>query len=230
MRGANPTRPQEPGDGSKLWIQEIFYTLQGEGPFVGRPAVFVRLGGCNLRCYWCDTDFESSDWRPDLDQITCQIDQLAGDNCELVVITGGEPFRQNITPMVEHLLVSGYQVQIETNGTLWQELPDSDGLSIVCSPKTERLHEQIKSRISAYKYVIEAGKVDSADGLPTYSTQVEGRQARLARPSENVPVYVMPLDSGCSEKNELNTKACIDIALNFGYRLTLQTHKIIGVR
>ncbi|MBX9692043.1 MAG: 7-carboxy-7-deazaguanine synthase QueE [Cyanobacteria bacterium] len=230
MRGANPARPQEAGDGSILWIQEIFYTLQGEGPLSGRPAVFVRLAGCNLRCYWCDTDFESSQWRPALPEIVDEVARLAGNTCRLAVITGGEPFRQNITPLVENLLDCGFEVQIETNGTLWQELPESEQISIVCSPKTERLHDQLRARISAYKYVIEAGSVDSADGLPLASTQIEGRQTRLARPPVNVPVYVMPLDSGCVEKNERNTKACIESALNFGYRLTLQTHKIIGVR
>ena len=66
MFGTNPSRKQVLDDGQELWVQEVFYTLQGEGPFSGQPALFIRLAGCNLRCFWCDTEFESSTWRPGL--------------------------------------------------------------------------------------------------------------------------------------------------------------------
>src|SRR4051812_2880501 len=104
MFGRNPVRKQEQGDGGTLWVQAVFYTLQGEGPFSGHPSVFVRLGGCNLRCVWCDTDFESSSWRPRLDELLARIEAVRPESCDLVVITGGEPFRQNIVPLVRHLL------------------------------------------------------------------------------------------------------------------------------
>ena len=119
MLGTNPVRPQDLNDGKSLWVQEIFYTLQGEGPFCGRPSVFVRLGGCNLRCSWCDTDFESSEWVPALEEILAQIEKIRPSHCKLIVITGGEPFRQNLAPLVNALLGRDLEVQIETNGTLW---------------------------------------------------------------------------------------------------------------
>lgn len=232
MRGKNPIRAQDLTDGSQLLVQDIFLTLQGEGPFAGKPAVFVRLWGCNLRCYFCDTDFESNQSLVNLDQILEKVDSLAKEVTNpagLVVITGGEPFRQNIAPLVKKLSERGLEIQIETNGTLWVELPDTPSLSIVCSPKTERLHEEIVPRISAYKYVLEADCVDNEDGLPFVSSQLEGRRARIARPTGNAEVYVMPLDSFSEEKNRLNRRACVEISQKFGYRLTLQLHKILGI-
>ena len=229
MKGTNPARPQETGDGLSLWVQDVFYTLQGEGPFVGQPAVFVRLSGCNLKCFWCDTDFESSTWIPSLDELLAHIRKKRPASCDLVVVTGGEPFRQNIRPLIERLLADGLRVQIETNGTLWVDLPESDRLFIVCSPKTHSLSEPLEARVSAYKYVITAGKTSEVDGLPVASTQNEGRQTRIARPASKAPVYVMPLDSGNADANRLNTGACLKVALEHGYNVTLQTHKILQI-
>jgi len=233
MLGDNPIRPQELGDGQALWIQEVFYTLQGEGPFSGHPAVFVRLGGCNLACYWCDTDFESSTWHPSLEELLEKIRAERPDFCDLIVITGGEPFRQNIAKLVESLLGQNLRVQIETNGTLWIPLPDSDRLHIVCSPKTAKLNDQLEKRIGSYKYILAAGQIDDQDGLPSYSTQKRDQSQRLARPAptrSEVPVYVLPLDSQDAQVNASNVAATVDVALKYGYRLTLQTHKVIGVR
>lgn len=59
MLGQNPIRPPITGDGTQLFVQSIFPTIQGEGPAAGIPSVFIRLGGCNLACSFCDTEFES---------------------------------------------------------------------------------------------------------------------------------------------------------------------------
>lgn len=230
MKGQNPVRRQQLSDGQELWIQEAFYTLQGEGPYAGHPSVFVRLGGCNLRCYWCDTDFESSTWKPTLDELIDRVDELRPPACRLVVITGGEPFRQNIKPFVEACLDRDLQVQIETNGTLWVDLPEDPRLTLVCSPKTPRLHATTSQRIEFMKYVIKAGEQDPEDGLPTMSTQIEGQAARLARPSPHHQVYLMPLDEQDPEANDRNLQACIEACLRYGYRLTVQGHKTWGVR
>jgi organic radical activating enzyme len=229
MRGTNSVRRQELDDGQTLWVQEAFYTLQGEGPFAGQPAVFVRLAGCNLRCWFCDTEFESSSWHPSLEELARRIDGLRGAACDLVVITGGEPFRQNIRGLVEMLLARGWRVQIETAGTLWVDLPQDPSLTIVCSPKTPRLNPAIVSRISAYKYVVAAGQLAEDDGLPTLCTQTPGRPARLARPQTTVPIYVMPMDEHDADRNAANTRSCADAAMRFGYTVTLQLHKLLGL-
>lgn len=227
MRGGNPARAPEAGDGQTLWIQEVFYTLQGEGPFSGQPAVFVRLAGCNLRCFWCDTDFESSVWRPALGELMERIEQVRIPVCDLVVLTGGEPMRQNVVPLVEALLSRGLRVQIETNGTLWLELPQHPRLSIVCSPKTARLHPRLEGRIAAYKYVVADGDTADDDGLPIHSTQEAGQPQRLARPRPDVPVYVMPRDG---DQSSQNVQAAVASAREHGHWLTLQTHKVVGIR
>jgi 7-carboxy-7-deazaguanine synthase len=228
MRQATPIRQQELTDGQSLWVQEVFYTLQGEGPFTGQPAVFVRLAGCNLSCFWCDTDFESSQWQPQLHDLLTNIESLRPSHCRLIVITGGEPFRQNIVPLVRECLALDLIVQIETNGTLWLDLPEHEHLHIVCSPKTARLNEQIEKRAQTFKYVIAAGDADEKDGLPTMSTQSEATACKLARPPQHARVYVMPQYAMDEEKTAENTRACVEIAKTFGYTLTLQTHKLAG--
>jgi Organic radical activating enzymes len=230
MRGANPVRAQERGDGATLWIQEIFYTLQGEGPFIGEPSVFVRTGGCNLRCHWCDTDFESSTWHPSLEELLRRIEELRSPSCDLIVLTGGEPLRQNVVPLVRALLGQGLRVQVETNGTLWlADLPDDPRLTIVCSPKTPSLDVALVPRVSVYKYVLAAGETDAEDGLPTASTQRPGQEARLFRPPPGAAVTVMPRDDGDPAKNAANLKACTEVALAHGYRMSVQLHKLLGI-
>ncbi len=234
MLGSNPLRPQEKGDGQSLWVQEVFYTLQGEGPYSGQPAVFVRLAGCNLSCYWCDTDFESSTWRPTLEELMQAIVDVKTPFCNLIVLTGGEPFRQNIRPLLDTLLAlsDSMRVQIETNGTLWVDLPENERLHIVCSPKTSMLNQKLVSNIHSYKYLVSAGSLDAEDGLPLASTQKAGEVARLARPpaGSRAEVFVMPIDARDPEANEANLQATVSSALTHGYRLTLQTHKLTGIR
>lgn len=230
MFGRNPVRAQIRGDGQRLWVQSLFHTLQGEGPLQGRPAIFLRLGGCNLRCFWCDTDFETSEWQPLLPELLGRIeDMVTQTGTRLIVLTGGEPFRQNIAPLIEALLGRGLSVQIETNGTLWVDLPEHDDLMIVCSPKTPTLNASLRARISAFKYVLGQDDPESDDGLPNNSTQCAGRADRLARPTASVPVYVSPRDVCDAAANTANMKHCAEVAMRHNYILTLQIHKILGL-
>ncbi len=237
MFGKNPIRKREVSDGQSLWVQEVFYTIQGEGPEAGRPAVFVRLAGCNLACWFCDTDFESSTWRPVLGELVARIDQESRGRTNLIVLTGGEPLRQNVIPFLRMLFSRGYRVQIETSGTIW--LPAlgafqdaEEPLSIVCSPKTGKLAGGF--RADAFKYIVgvNAG-LDPEDGLPAKSTQQQGRNQRLARPPATMQargmVYVQPMDEYDAEKNKANLIFATDLALRYGYRLCVQVHKLAGV-
>ncbi len=100
-----------------LLVNEIFYSIQGESILSGRPCIFVRLTGCNLRCSYCDTRYA---YEQGIDmEITEIMNRIAAYPCRLVEITGGEPLLQNQTPILIHgLLENGYEVMLETNGSL----------------------------------------------------------------------------------------------------------------
>lgn len=204
-----------------LDIQSIYPTIQGEGPYQGCPATFVRLAGCNLQCPDCDTDYTSSRSLMNPVQLCTMIKQY---NQKLVVITGGEPFRQELVYPIRQLLSIGCEIQIETNGTIMQPGLPYNRLTIVCSPKTPSVSTQLK--IDYYKYVIDHKHVDEDDGLPT---SVLGLQHKPARPRMGIPVYVQPADSQNPETNAANIAAAIDSCMRFNYRLCIQLHKLIGL-
>src|SRR5215813_3651287 len=101
-------------------IAEIFKSIQGEGTRAGLPCVFVRLTGCNLRCTWCDTAYAFHGGKKmSVDEVMAQVEELAGEEktIPLVELTGGEPLLQEeIYPLAERLIASGYTVMIETSG------------------------------------------------------------------------------------------------------------------
>ncbi|HKM99132.1 MAG TPA: radical SAM protein [Candidatus Binataceae bacterium] len=99
----------------RLHINEIFYSIQGESTHAGRPCVFVRLTGCNLRCRWCDTEYAFYEGRK---MTTAEVAAIvAGHGCKLVEITGGEPLLQEgVYPLIDALLESEHTVMIETSG------------------------------------------------------------------------------------------------------------------
>ena len=92
MINIQPIEKYVQAENKMLDVHSIFYTIQGEGPFTGCPAVFVRLAGCNLKCPGCDTDYTSNRTPMTAEQILNKILELASP-ATLVVITGGEPFR-----------------------------------------------------------------------------------------------------------------------------------------
>ena len=112
-------------------INEIFYSIQGEGVFTGTPAVFVRLAGCNLKCEFCDTNHQPYTDMSEED-IVIEVNKFPTKH---VIVTGGEPSLQLTDTLVDRLHHSGHMVHVETNGT--NRLPDNVDW-ITCSPKTDR--------------------------------------------------------------------------------------------
>ena len=100
-----------------LQVNEIFYSIQGESTFTGRPCVFVRLTGCNLRCRWCDTAYAFYDGETlTVEQV---LERVRAYKCPLVEITGGEPLLQGeVHSLIDRLLLEGYEALIETGGSL----------------------------------------------------------------------------------------------------------------
>lgn len=238
MFGQNPVAKNEgylTGETLTVVGGAPFYTIQGEGPYAGCPAMFLRLHGCPLRCHFCDTNFSSpDDPRLAVSQI---IDMMVAmwpvthiQSRPLAVITGGEPLRQNLEPLITELLEMGWLVQIETAGIFWQNILDNEDVEVVVSPKTEEIQPRIHDVAAAFKYVIKHGEIDPNDGLPFTSTQVlGGKKHRLARPRLNAPVYLSPMDEGEENLNALNRRTVAEMAMTFGYRAGLQLHKFMDL-
>lgn len=212
MHGKNPIRKPVNDSGEFLEIVSIFPTLQGEGIYAGHPAIFIRLGGCNLACEFCDTEFENFS-KHSIKEILDEV-KTHHNNQKLIVITGGEPMRQPISKLCQELISKDFKVQIETNGTLYRELPED--VEIICSPKIRtKIRNDLLSRINAFKFIISASNDD-------YKTVPNVGQT-------NQPVYIQPMDEYDAKKNKANMELAKNIAMESGYNLSLQLHKIIGV-
>lgn len=241
MFGNNTPRGPDKSPGDKLQVHETFYTIQGEGPYSGYPAVFLRLTGCNLRCWFCDTKWDDdNDPSLSIADIVAQIAERRGANrhCRLVVITGGEPLRQNLSPLLHLLSDLGYLVQIETAGTYWQDCLTLKNVTVVVSPKSQRVHPKFYEENQftyqgevkfCWKYVLKAGELSLEDGLPEKPFQRLKTGAigggRVARPPQYTRVYIQPCDEYDQEKNMENYKAVAAVSLQFGYIAGVQVHK-----
>jgi len=223
-----------------LEVHSIFPTIQGEGPFVGRPCIFVRLFGCTLTCSLCDTDYTSALKELTPEEICHGVREFSPNKqgYPLVVITGGEPFRQNIGKLIDALHSMGKIVQIETNGTLFADWLLSTKVlpTIICSPKTGSINKRLIPYIHSLKYVVSHDSVAEDDGLPILALG-HSAKPRLARPPKNFKgtVYLQPADSemdtrtNTHETNAINLSVAIRSCMKHGYTLCLQTHKTIGM-
>jgi 7-carboxy-7-deazaguanine synthase len=189
-----------------LQLSEIFYSIQGEGTWTGTPAVFVRLAGCNLACDFCDTDY-STKFFAAVDEVVALVTQAGGD-CPMVVLTGGEPLAQDETPeLIEALRRDGRRVHIESNGTIFTDLPDDVWLCV--SPK-ERVDPRMAARADEAKLIVD-------QRVP---------EEHLALFAEKRTILLQP---------EGNRPSNVAVALDYAkahpqrFRLSLQTHKFIGV-
>jgi 7-carboxy-7-deazaguanine synthase len=220
-------------DRTTLDIKSIFHTIQGEGPYSGYPATFIRFGFCSLQCTYCDTDFESQVQEFSIDEILTQVEEITPDTTSLCVITGGEPMLQpKITELVNALLERSFNVQLETSGSLYiDDLPyDNEDLMIICSPKTGKLNTQLEPHIFAYKYVISYDNYNEEDGLPNFIPQGTNNKTLVARPNNDAAeIYLSPMDVYNPIENAKNIETVTQLCLKHGYILSLQIHKIINV-
>ena len=192
-------------------INEIFYSLQGEGRHTGRAAVFVRFSGCNLSCPFCDTDFTASTPMT-AEEIIAAISQWQ--QCRFVVLTGGEPSLQVDDALVEALHGAGYYIAVETNGT--RPLPV--GIDwVTLSPKNMFANHVPPI---ALKKIDEIKVVFDGTHLPDpYSNMADGAYLCL-----------QPCETGNAEQNREITAKCVDYILSHPqWHLSLQTHKIIQI-
>jgi 7-carboxy-7-deazaguanine synthase len=202
-------------------VKEIYYTLQGEGANTGRPAVFLRFAGCNLWsgreedrssaiCQFCDTDFVGGTKHSGPDQLAEEVaSQWFGNGTakRFVVITGGEPLLQLDPPLIDRLHALGFEIAIETNGTL--EAPP--GIDWICmSPKAGTV---IKQR--------------TGNELKLVYPQIHADPAGFER-LDFEHFFLQPMDG---PEIEQNTRLAADYCLEHPrWRLSLQTHKLLGIR
>lgn len=230
MKGRNDRRGRINDDGQILQVHNIFWTVQGEGPFSGHAAMFIRLSGCNLACTFCDTYWaDQHDSFLTLDEIVAEVRKLH-DRPRLFVITGGEPTRQNIDELAARLIWEfGAKVQIETAGVFFRECMRLHDVTVVVSPKTASVHEKVNEWVGAYKYVLKATDDFTDSGVPIADTQGFGKPRPLAAPPPGTPVYVTPCDEQDPAKNAANGQRVVEFAQRFGYTAQVQIHKYLGV-
>ena len=197
-------------------VKEIFYSIQGEGGRQGEASIFIRLAHCNLKCWFCDTDWTKG-IEMSLEQIQNEIKDF---NCKWIVWTGGEPTLQLNDSILSYFTNLGYKQAVETNGTnKVSSLIDY----VTCSPKNEvsleDLHNNFPEGVNEFRYpVSDDVKIPSIKSLPY---------------ADNY--FVSPIFTGEEKKrfelNEQNIDKCIDFVLkNTDWKLSLQIHKILNIR
>ena len=195
----------------KYPIVEIFHSVQGEGFHTGIPHVFIRFGNCNLRCEWCDTDFMTFE-DMDIDSI---IEEVLSYDCDRVIFTGGEPAMQDLSVIGKRLKEHGISISIETNGTI----PVDTIIDWICVSPKDQLYPNvsIKQRTGDELKVVYCGQ-----DLALYDELKKGFTHLYIQ-----PCYVE------DESVEANGKSFQIVERlvkdSPGWRLSLQTHKWMGV-
>ena len=214
-------------------VNEIFFTLQGEGAHSGIPAVFVRFSGCNLRCPWCDTEFS------EFTEMSCEeivaealsLYDIPNERRKMCVLTGGEPSLQVDKTLIDALHEAGFYICIETNGT--HPLPDSIDW-ITCSPKEASLQRSAISHQPplALKRVNEVKVVFTGTYDPEiWRTKIEAEHWML-QPLRYNGEWL--LQSGIDDF-EIDSNDNLDETVRYilahpFWRLSVQLHKIAGLR
>ena len=184
-------------------VNDIFYSLQGEGRNTGRAAIFIRFSGCNLKCPFCDTNFASYEELSD-EQILHRISHYPS---RFVVLTGGEPSLQVDSNFISLMHDHGYELAMETNGTH----PIAQGIEWgTCAPKGKT----VITECNELKCIFEE-----------YTTTPDDHGIRADFK------YLQPCDVQDPERNASIVKRCFDYILEHPeWRLSLQTHKLVGFK
>jgi len=173
-----------------LEVHSVFHTIQTEGPYSGTPCIFLRLAGCNLACKFCDTDYTSKRTIHTIDTLADNLSlELRNNNCDLLVISGGEPFRQ-ANALNKFCVRFKHRVQIETNGTI--EIPEKfpAWVTIVVSPKAKTHPSYCKRPNTFFKFVIQDGDIFEED-IPKNSLN---RRIEINKKIDKRSIFLQPLE------------------------------------
>lgn len=228
----------------ELPINELFYSLQGEGVLAGMPSVFVRTSGCNLRCWFCDSYHTS--WDPTHAWVSLEdvIEDVQAHRASHVVFTGGEPLiHEASVDLIDQLGEHGYHTTVETNGTIYRDA-DIDLVSISpklasSTPTPERAptgdgewaerHEEQRLDIEALTALIEAYEfqlkfvVTGSDDLSEITDLLERLRNATATQIRNSDVLLMPEGATRSALEETR-ETVAELAMEHGYRYTPRLH------
>lgn len=229
---------------TKLWVNEIFETIQGEGSWTGAPSIFIRLQGCPVGCPWCDTKHtwevlpekvSSSDvillkqgdddryFSTNSEDLLHLIKQQ-GYSAKHIVITGGEPCMFDLNDLTQAALNDGYSVQIETSGTY--EVKCADATWVTVSPKINMkagmpVLMQAMLRANEIKHPIAMQKhIDELDQLLLAAQTKAKLDGKTYKPT----IYIQPIS-----QQQRATELAVETCIKRNWRLSVQLHKYIGV-
>ena len=228
-----------------LPINELFYSLQGEGTLAGMPTVFIRTSGCNLRCWFCDSYHTS--WEPthawmDVEAILEEV--ASHEQCEHVVVTGGEPMiHDEVENLLTRLSEAGYHTTVETNGTIYRDAPiDLASISPKLASSTptpdrdpkgggewETEHENkrlnvdaLVDLIEAYDYQLKFVVTDESD-VDEIEALIEQLRPHTSATIRNDDVLLMPEGATRERLNETR-EVTAELAMEHGFRYTPRLH------
>ncbi|WP_049971100.1 7-carboxy-7-deazaguanine synthase QueE [Haladaptatus cibarius] len=231
-------------DAQSLPINELFYSLQGEGKLAGVPTVFVRTSGCNLRCWFCDSYHTS--WEPTHAQMTISeiVDEVESYDANHVVVTGGEPLvHEETSILLDRLSDAGYHTTVETNGTLFRktaiDLASISPKLASSTPTAERdpkgdgewakRHEERRIDIDALGKFVDSYEtqlkfvVTNESDLEEIETLVSKIRAAADAPIRDTDVLLMP-EGATRERLDENRERVAELAMEYGYRYTPRLH------
>lgn len=224
---------------NEIMVTSTFATLQGEGPFSGEPAVFVRLSKCNRACTFCDTWFDSGDvltfdqilekihGAVDTEVSRNQLNREAYMDRLLIVITGGEPMLQkNLTAFLEFLHEQGFRTQIESNGDFLRPLPPET--TLVVSPKANDntgrygdLRPDVFARANVLKFVVSSDPTSTHHEVPAFAYEFRKQKGPRS-------VYVSPMNIYNYVPRKVGNNATLEMRSEVDERISFWTPGLLN--
>ncbi|NBC83285.1 MAG: radical SAM protein [Bacteroidetes bacterium] len=194
----------------KYRVNEIFFSLQGEGFNQGKEVIFIRLAGCNLSCVWCDTNYH-----PYTEYTVEEImEEIAKYPCQSILLTGGEPSAQPLNELLNALKAKAYWIAIETNGTISLERYNGQIDYITVSPK-KHINQFYADELRVVNDKL------NVDYLSSLETKIQATDHFISPLEEN---GIMNIEDSMRLVAQMNKHS------NNRWRLSLQLHKLIGMR